>query len=95
MATMPRRTTRERLLYERMRGFEECLSIFTEKWRDDVSRKFAAGIKPDPTTDELWKLIEAAQQKMRPVNDEYRVLLQARYDVRNKADKKLKKARRR
>jgi hypothetical protein len=84
---LPRKTTRERLLYAELKGFCDCLHIFEEKWRDDAWKKHHAGIKLDPATDEMWKLIQTATAKIRPVDDEYRALRDGRVSKRYLSEK--------
>ena len=90
----PRKTTRERLLYAQLRGFSDCLLIFEEYWREKTWKEYQRGTRLNPESDPLWKLIEKAQAKIRPVDLEWRALEQGRSEAGNKAWKKARGKRR-
>jgi len=85
-----RKTTKERLLHARLVGFGECLDVFMESWRKRVWNLPGGpkAFESDPVSKALWDLIQAAEAKMRPTDDEWRKLFGDRLDDANKKMKK-------
>ena len=85
MPKKSRRTTKERVLYERAAGFNDCLTVFEDAWRE-LEWKYGKAGNPhgggDPIADFLWKLILEAMEKIKPVDSAWRELYEKRLDTK-------------
>lgn len=84
-----RKTMREVRLEEYLDGYFDCLRIFEEGFREEAwkeySRRCRLGLSTlaehtskEPRIDSLWSRVFKAQQDIRPKDDEYRKLREAR-----------------
>jgi len=88
-----RKTVKERVLHAEASGFFDCLAVFEDAWREREWKTGRAGNPHgpgDPFADMLWELILKAMDRVRPVDDAWRKLYEARLDA-NQLEKQLLK----
>jgi hypothetical protein len=82
--SVPRKTMKEIRLEERIGGFYDCLYLFEELWRKNLGNlgPISTMLQSKITMEALYEDgIHIAQQKIRPDDDEYRNLRQARIEA--------------